>query len=306
MFGFSTSLQNSFHRIFLAYLIFAVGEATVSGQDKKDADAIYDKMVKTLQKAKTASWKSEYTIESRGRARKSSYQIELQKPNFFRVISKYDDGKSGGIMVGDGKDVWVYWPEGRPMYGFSDEPDLAVRKKQYFRLNWPQSKRSISHRTNMLARMSMLVVEPSIFHGYRDNMDASLDSSKYLRTEKIGDHECDVILRSFLKGQRTRTLWISTSDHLPRKLIQKISASREITTTEIWSDVQVNGKIDKKHFVWQPPKSWSRWYLPKASRSLVKAGKQAPEFKLAGLDGRDLQLSKFRDKVVWLCIWRLG
>ncbi len=25
--------------------------------------------------------------------------------------------KKGGVLIGDGNTIWIYWPEGRPQYG---------------------------------------------------------------------------------------------------------------------------------------------------------------------------------------------
>ena len=112
-------------------------------------------MVKTMRDAKSLSWTSQYrwTGENGVELGHCSYDAKLKKPKQFRVDTTRADGKKGGVLIGDGRDMWIHWPNGSPF--FSTE-------------------------------------------------------------------ECDIIVGSFMKGQRTWELWLSKRDHLPRYLKQVV------------------------------------------------------------------------------------
>jgi peroxiredoxin len=126
-------------------------------------------------------------------------------------------------------------------------------------------------------------------------------------TEKIGDEECDVIEVIILKGQRCRYLWLSRSNHLPRKLKEVIRlANRDSITQEVWSKVTINAEIPMDKFVWKPPEDWRERYVPGREERLLKSGQKAPNFDLLSADGSRIKLSDYRGKVVWLTFWRIG
>jgi peroxiredoxin len=122
----------------------------------------------------------------------------------------------------------------------------------------------------------------------------------------VDGEECDVIEVGYMKGQRSRTLWVSRRDHLPRRLNEEVRVSQTITAEERWSDVSVNVKLDDALFRWSPPQGWEEWQLPPVEAGLLPPGILAPDFDLDGADGRKVRLSDFKGKVVWLTFWRVG
>jgi len=46
--------------------------------------------------------------------------------------------------------------------------------------------------------------------------------------------------------------------------------------------------------------------MPDPEELLLKPGTPAPDFELLAADGSKIKLSDFRDKIVWLYIWRAG
>jgi outer membrane lipoprotein-sorting protein len=90
-----------------------------AGEDDPVAHALYDQMIETMRQAKSLSYVSHYTLgwERHGRSfsQDCTYQVWLKKPNYFRVETQQKSGKQGGILVGDGKNLWIYWPQGRPL-----------------------------------------------------------------------------------------------------------------------------------------------------------------------------------------------
>lgn len=283
-------------------------------QDEPAAHALYDKMVETMRQAKSLSWASEYRWEAKGETLgKATYRIWLKKPNFVRLeAAPAGQAKPCGILVGDGEYFWVYWPEGKPRYPWEyagERGELYDKHRLTFfmKARSPVGRHSIGHRIDDLgAGTCMTVIDPSTFHGYTDSLQAYLDGVQEVGTEKVGNEECDLIEASVMKRQRSRFLWLSRKDHLPRKLKEVVRVSYEIVLHELWSDVVVNGEIGSGKFVWSAPAGWQQWKLPDIEEGLLKPGTTAPDFELAATDGGKIKLSQLRGKIVWLNEWRCG
>jgi len=287
-------------------------------QDEPGAHALYKQMVKAMRKADSLSYVSHYTWEAKGKViGDCTYRAWLKKPNYFRVEAKSaaadkqpqntKDGGSG-ILIGDGRILWIYWPQGRHKYQF-DEPAVyeKTRLTSYMKKPAPPGGHSIGHETCFLgAGMSMPVIDPSTFFGYTDSLQAYLDGVKSLGTEKVGSEDCDKIELSIMKHQRSWYLWLSKRDHLPRKLKQIIRVSYDLVMNEEWSSVTVNGDMANTMFVWEPPKGWTQWRMPPIEAGLLKPGAKAPDFELASADGKRIKLSDFRGQIVWFYVWRAG
>lgn len=308
--------------IFVASYLFALLEkhqtikisskvATPELTSKNDSDArtLYKKMISTMQKAQCFSYKSDYKWETKGQELEHcTYTIWMKKPNYFLVETIDSRGAKGGTLIGDGKNLWIYWPGVRPF--FSSEEKESYEKTQtnvYMTEATPIGKHSIGHKTDFLgAGMSMPIIDPSIFHGYTDSLQPYIDGVKSIGTEKVGDEECNVIEVSIMKGQRIWQLWLSKQDHLPRKLKQVVHVSYDIIMHEQWSDVTIDTEIPTDKFAWTPPQGWQQWRLPSPEERLLKSGQNAPDFELLSADGSKIKLSDYRDKVVWFYIWRAG
>jgi outer membrane lipoprotein-sorting protein len=300
-------------------------------QDEPAAHAIYDKMVDTLRKANSFSYVSHYTLEGKGGfAMRSSYQAWLKKPNYFRVEAirqqkpdaktmpsdnktagageKPGQQKPDGILIGDGKTLWIYWPNGRHRDRFEDAATYEKTKfTKYITRPAPPGGHSIGHETGWLgAGMSMPVLDPSTFFGYTDSLHPYLDGVKSNGTETIDGEVCDKIELSFMKHQRSWFVWISQRDHLPRRLKEIVRVSFDIIISEEWSSLVLNADMPDALFAWKPPKDWTEWKRPPLEAGLLKPGTKAPEFDLASADGNRIKLSDFRGRIVWFYVWRAG
>jgi peroxiredoxin len=151
------------------------------------------------------------------------------------------------------------------------------------------------------------VLDPGMFFGYPDPfLQRQVDGVMGIGKEKIGDEECDGIEVSGTKPpvQRSRYLWLSPKDHLPRKLKEVVRAgARDSVVSEVWSDIVINQPIAAEKFVWTPPEGWQQWQPRQAEDVLLKPGTAAPDFELPLADGKLVKLSDFRDKIVWFYIW---
>jgi peroxiredoxin/outer membrane lipoprotein-sorting protein len=277
-------------------------------KDEPAARAVWEKVLDTMKKAETLSFNSAYTWRNDERViGEAEYRVRLKKPGYARVEGLRGK-ETAGVLVGDGERFWLYWPDGRPFFSTEDPAEHEKTKKDsYMRFDISPDQFSISHRVPMLgAGGNMTILQPAYFFGYLESLHPLIDGVKGHGTEKLDGEECDVIEVGYLKGQRSRTLWVARKDHLPRKLKEEVRVKFTITVEERWSDVTVNGKLADDQFKWTPPKGWKEWKMPGVEAGVLPTGTVAPDFDLTGADGKKVKLSDFKGKVVWLTFWRVG
>jgi outer membrane lipoprotein-sorting protein len=282
--------------------------------DEAAAHKLYSKMVSTMRQAASLSWVSDYRWEARGQTLgHATYRIWLKKPNFARLeATPVGQTEASGILVGDGDYFWTYWPKEKPRYQFENNGKYAeeyekYRRTFYMKERTPVGQHSIGHAAaNLGGGLFMTIIDPSTFHGYTDSLQPYLDGVRSVGVEEAGGETCDVIEASFMKYQRSWKLWLSRTNHLPRKLTQMVRVSAPISFEETWSDVAINPGIANERFVWSAPRDWKEWRLPDIEEGLLKPGTVAPDFELASVAGGRLKLSNFRGQIVWLNVWRCG
>ena len=269
---------------------------------------LYRQMIDAMRQADSLFYVSRYEIQGKNDFTSScTYRAWLKKPNYFRVEGESPLRGKGGILIGDGNRLWIYWPEGRPIVDEDSEADKKTRLTSYMTKPAPLARHSIGHEVVYLGiGMSMPVIDPSTFHGYTDSLQAYLDGVTSLPAEKVGDEECDHILVNIMKHQRSWEIWLSKADHLPRRMKQIVRVSYDLVITEEWSEVTVNGEIPDTMFAWKPPEGWTEWRMPPIETGLLKPGTEAPDFELDAADGSKIKLSDFRGKIVWFYVWRAG
>jgi len=269
----------------------------------------YRGMHRALRDARTLSYESEYIWETGGREiGRSTYRMWLKKPNYARLESRSLDGAKTGILVLDGRAMWIYWPDGRPyIHGSDSTANARDDRKSYLRKEGANGSHSIARETSVLGTgMSMTILDPSVFLGSPDLMDGLLESVKNAGSGNLDGEVCDVIEASYMGGERTRVFWISRLDHLPRKLEETVRVKRDIVVREHWRSVAVNGSISNDLFSWKPPAGWAEYRLQELDDGILRAGSYAPDFDLPLLDGTRFRLSEYRDRIVWLSFWRLS
>jgi thiol-disulfide isomerase/thioredoxin len=153
---------------------------------------------------------------------------------------------------------------------------------------------------------SNLILDPSLFHGNADPYAPFIDGIQSKGTDTVGRDVCDVIEISFMKAQRTRYIWLSRQDHLPRR-IKEINrlADNHITVVQ-WSNVTLNPHIAPALLTWSPPGTSKPWHLSPPEAFLLKNGQAAPDFTLRSINGDTISLSDYRGSIVWLYVWQAG
>jgi peroxiredoxin len=278
--------------------------------DDPQAHALHDRMVQALRDAETLYLESDYQQRSEGwTGALFVYRAWLQKPNYARIEVRTEETLTG-VVVGDGEYFHTYWPAGRPRYhADTDEGYAETQFGVYWRKPSPPGRHSLGHETIGLcgrrAGMSMTILDLSTFHGYTDALQARIDGITGLGVKRIGDEEHDGLRVSIMEGQRTRDLWLSRRDHLPRELHEVVHVQCDLVTDEMWREVRVDQEMPTEElFSWTPPEGWREWQPP-AIRMLA-VGTEAPDLELPDTEGKLCRVSDYRGQVVWLVIWRSG
>jgi len=271
--------------------------------------AVYRGMHAAIRSARSLSWEGEYVWEVGGKEiGRSTYRMQLKKPNYARLESRSQDGTKTGVLVLDGREMWIYWPNGRPyIHGSDSAANARDRLRSYIRKSASKGSHSIARETSVLGTgMSMMILDPSVFHGSPDVMEALIEGVKTAGSGSVDGEVCDIIEASYTNGDRTRVFWISRRDHLPRKLEETVRVKRDIVVREHWCAVVVNGAVSTDEFAWKPSANWTEYRLQKLDDGLLKSGSEAPDFDLSLLDGRRFRLSDKRGTIVWISFWRLS
>ena len=276
--------------------------------DRRAGRSIYNRMVETIKDAKSLSFESDYVWRTADQELGHAiYRLWMKKPNFARLESRSADGAHAGIIVLDGRQLWTYWPSGRPPIPGPDTTLYAgTSMTSYMRKRAEKGTASLAHEVWSLGTgMSMTIFELSVFHGSADPMKEYVDGVIKTGEERVDGEDCDVVEVTYSKGERARIFWISKRDRLPRRLEETLHLKRDIITSEHWTNVVLNGRLTDDLFSWRPPDSWVELRVPTLEDGLLKPGAEAPDFDAALADGGRFRLSDNRGKFVWLFFWKI-
>ncbi len=136
--------------------------SVISFPDEPVAHALYDKMIETMRTAESLSYESNYKWDAASQEMGCTYTIWMKKPNYFRVEATGSKGEKGGIIIGDGDFLWVYWPGQRPMFSSEDAESYQKSKTGvYIKEAAPVGKHSIGHKMSLLGvHMLSTIIDP--------------------------------------------------------------------------------------------------------------------------------------------------
>lgn len=274
-------------------------------KDEPAARALYETMIRTLREANSLSYAS-FCSGSDGRF--SFYTVRLAKPGLFRIELMNGVSIKGTMLIGDSNDLWVFWPAGRPYLPCDNQESYSGTSSNVY-VKHPvlgQDGSIADEITKLGVAWFGCLLDPSVFHGRAEDLDPYIDGICARGTNKIEGENCDVIEVTYFKGQRARHIWISKRDRLPRLIKEIVRVTENNIQLEEWSNIHVNESAPPESFAWSPPADWRPWAMPGPEEILVKAGQEAPDFELRGLDGNTIKLSDYRGKAVWLYAWQCG
>jgi outer membrane lipoprotein-sorting protein len=271
--------------------------------DEPEAHARYDEMIRSLRRSRSLNYEAVCTMWAEGMpASTGRCRVWLAKPNYFRVES-IQDGRTQGVLVGDGHDLWICWPGGPPSFFAEVAVEAEPQENTYLTKPTPQGAHSILHEAVYIG--INMVFDASTFHGYTDSLQPYLDGVRSIGTEDIDGEPCDVIELSYLDGQRFWRIWLGRDDSIPRKFDETVTLANPVLRSERWVNVRINEPIEQERFRWRRPAGWVRGEWPSSSWTILKPGRKAPDFELKCADGSTRRLAECGD-VVWLVFWRFG
>lgn len=272
-------------------------------ENEAEAHARYDEMIRAFRQTRSLTYGAVCSMGAPGMpVRTGQCRVWLAKPNHFRVES-IRDGQIHGVLVGDGRNLWIYWPGGPPALSTDTAAEAEPRENTYLTKPTPQGAHSILHEAAFIG--IHMVFDASTFHGYTDSLQPYLDGVRSIGTEEVDGQPCDVIELSFLEGQRLWRVWLGADDSIPRKFEETVILANPVRCSERWTNVRVNEQIDKERFRWRRPTGWVRREWPSSSWTILKPGRKVPDFELRCADGSTRRLAECGD-LVWLVFWRFG
>ena len=274
-------------------------------KDEPDARVLYETMIKMLKETKSLSYMSNCSGPDN---LSSTYQIQLQKPNAFRVEIVNNPSPKITTFVGDGERLWIFWQGARPFLSVDDKESHAKSGSDvYIKKAITPDHDSIAHRIDLLGTIwHGLIVDPSTFHGYVDPLESYIDGVRSRGPYHLRGEECEIIEVSYMEARRTRYFWISKEDFLPRQIKQIDRLAQNHVRVEEWAKIKKNAVIPKHKVTWSPPEGWRQWDMPSPDDVLLQSGQKAPDFDLPSADGGKIKLSDYRGKTVLLCMWECG
>ncbi|MHC4519697.1 MAG: redoxin domain-containing protein, partial [Planctomycetota bacterium] len=274
-------------------------------ENEPEAHALYTAMIQALRDANSLSYTSMCSAPD---YRTSAYSVWLKKPNRFRVEVFNGMSTNMATLLGDGHQLWASWSRDRPFMALDEYESFdKTRSEIYVRKPAPNAAGSISSEiAGLEIAWYPTVLDPGLFHGYADPLEAHMDGIRSRGPRDVGDQECEIIEVSYFQAQRTRYYWISKEDHLPRMMKEIVRLADNHVFVEEWSDLVINGDVPQEKLSWVPPEGWQQWSPPQAEDFLLEFGQEAPDFELRSIRKGTISLSDYRGKVVWLCLWDVG
>ena len=189
------------------------------------------------------------------------------------------------------------------------------KAKTYLQGDAPAKRGALSQFSIPIPRI-LEMQNPSLLLAIADNtLDDLLEGAKDVRVaskQKIGDTLCEELTFIASDG-RAITLFFDAQTHLLRQARYDLSqvfierGAPEVKAAVVtidYTDQEPRLGVEDAQFAWAPPEGAREQPMarPMPETSALE-GQPAPDFKLKGLDGKEVQLASLKNQVVVLDFW---
>jgi thiol-disulfide isomerase/thioredoxin len=249
-------------------------------ESDKRGDGLLEQYADALKKAKTLSYQE--TIKARvAQDKYETYaaKVFLAKPRMFRI-----EVETGELLVCDGKKIYEYSPD-KKVCLVSAVPDSMDSVRGHFG-GLPMFSPWVFFDADPKATLSARVQEATAEHSDRSDLPCTtltLDMGRNVLSE----------------------LTLADSDHMVRahRYYQKAGDQTVVIREGERKEVAVDGPAPVSAFAFTPKLGVEMIDLPKLDGRVVAVGEKAPDFVAKTVDGKTVQLSKLRGKVVMIDFW---
>ena len=272
--------------------------AKISPEAQQLLDQINDAYTKLKSLELTGSISGSFDAAGEKYAPANKFTASFAAPNKFR------HELSGNILVGSNGEKAYAYLKPRNIYVMADAP---------------KDKSASSDLPKPVPGL-LALQDPSILLAVSKEPGKELaeDATEISKIEdtKIGDMSCPTI-RVAMNDHTVRTLALDPSTHLLRQATldardvlkeQKAPDVNKATITIDYTTVKTDGAVDGDSFAWAPPegaKDYAKQATVEEERdsAAMLEGKAAPDFKLKGMDDKQVTLAQFKGQVVVLDFW---
>jgi len=177
----------------------------------------------------------------------------------------------------------------------SGESEVAVYDGHTLWLFFPESNEYASHPS-----------QANSVYSY-GSLDQIVGTAVVSGSDRIGDVDCTVV--KIERPNKSRTLWIDPQSYFVRKdkmTSKSISPSgvSNLSVTITFSVARTTANIDESLFSFDPQATKAKLRTAVQKDALTKSiGTEAPNFSMSDLNGKEIELSQLRGKVVLLNFW---
>lgn len=267
------------------------------------AKALLENLEKTYENLQSASFSGEIRINvdipSDAHKTNQLFTSTYEAPNKFQ-----HQLRDGLLMASNGGDVYIYDKEANSYLRLG----IPIRKVEMRSLPIVVPQVLQSQNPSLLFAISRNGLREVVesFGEIKRGADQAIDGKTFQELVFCSDDQDSEL--HVLVDPKTFLIRRFTIDFKPALLEQGITNVQNAEIVVDYTESKANPTFPAQHFAWTPPedafdmKESAGAARPENGVSNLE-GLPAPEFKLAGLDGRSVSLGQFKGKVVVLDFW---